>query len=112
MGAIVWTVGTLLLMSVSSDHKNIRAFLTHGGLMGTQEAVYCGVPMIGVPLFSDQFQNVERFVRRKVGVLLHHDQLTEETLDAAFDTVLRDPSYMLVIPAHIPSNLDHDRSFF
>ncbi len=27
-------------------HSNVRAFLTHGGLLGSTEAAYCGVPVV------------------------------------------------------------------
>ena len=35
-------------------HAKIRLFLTHGGLFSNQEAVYHGVPFIGLPVFADQ----------------------------------------------------------
>ena len=35
-------------------HKNIRVFITHGGLLSTQEAIYHGVSLLGLPLFADQ----------------------------------------------------------
>ncbi|XP_012262912.2 UDP-glucosyltransferase 2-like [Athalia rosae] len=74
-------------------HKNIRAFVTHGGLMGTQEAVQAGVPMIGVPIFGDQHQNMDLYTAKHVAVPLSLADFNEERLDAAFDLVLRDPSY-------------------
>ncbi|XP_046740909.1 UDP-glucosyltransferase 2-like [Diprion similis] len=76
------------------SHKNARVFFTHGGLMSTQEAIYCGVPMIGVPVFSDQPLNVARYVNKNVAVALLHNDMTEEKIDAAFEKVLGDPSYM------------------
>lgn len=75
-------------------HKNIRAFVTHGGLMGTLEAIDSGVPMIGVPLMGDQLQNIRMYVNKDIAVSLHYQELTEKNIDAAFDAVLHDPKYM------------------
>ncbi|XP_031781625.1 UDP-glucuronosyltransferase 2B2-like [Nasonia vitripennis] len=54
-------------------HKNVRAFITHSGLMGSQEALYFGVPMIGIPLFGDQVRNVATFVAKNIAVKLDVD---------------------------------------
>ncbi|XP_046836138.1 uncharacterized protein LOC124431841 [Vespa crabro] len=76
-------------------HKNTRAFITHGGLMGTTESIYCGVPMIGIPLFGDQKINIQNYVDRKIAISLDSFQeITEEKLTNALETILNDPSYM------------------
>ncbi|XP_036145525.1 uncharacterized protein LOC105840599 [Monomorium pharaonis] len=74
-------------------HPNVRAFITHGGLMGTQEAVTYGVPMIGIPLFADQFVNIDRYVAKNIALRLDVSTITEKSMDAALNAILRDPLY-------------------
>ncbi|EFN80926.1 UDP-glucuronosyltransferase 2B4 [Harpegnathos saltator] len=80
--------------SILAGHKNIRAFITNGGLMGMQEAISYGVPMVGIPLFGDQRINIQSYVRKKVAISLDsiHD-VTEEKLTSALNTILKDPTY-------------------
>src|SRR5437867_4364602 len=40
-------------------HKNVKLFITHGGLLSIEEAVYHSVPLIGFPMFGDQQWNME-----------------------------------------------------
>ena len=75
------------------QHKNVKAFITHGGLMGTQEAIQYGVPLIGIPLFADQFININTYVRLNIAVGLEIDTLTEEKMDHALNSILNDPKY-------------------
>lgn len=35
-------------------HKNVVLFITHGGVFGKQEGIFYGVPMLFIPMFSDQ----------------------------------------------------------
>ncbi|KAI4025597.1 UGT2B7 isoform 1, partial [Pan troglodytes] len=39
-------------------HPKTRAFITHGGANGIYEAIYHGIPMVGIPLFADQPDNI------------------------------------------------------
>lgn len=75
------------------EHKNIRAFITHGGLMSTQEAITYAVPLIGIPLFADQFLNIDLFVKKQVAIQIDKNNITEENLDAALDEIIHNSIY-------------------
>ncbi|XP_069670432.1 UDP-glucosyltransferase 2-like [Periplaneta americana] len=74
-------------------HPNVRVFITHGGNLGTQEAIYFGVPMIGIPIMADQPLNVKYCVSRGVAVQLDYDSITTENVLKALNKVLHDASY-------------------
>lgn len=61
--------------------------------MGTLEAIIYGVPMIGIPLFADQFMNIDAYVVRNIAVKLDFDKMTEKDMDAALNAILWDPIY-------------------
>jgi UDP:flavonoid glycosyltransferase YjiC (YdhE family) len=41
-------------------HKNVKVFVTHGGLFSLLEGLYHGTTMVGLPLATDQFANMGR----------------------------------------------------
>ncbi len=40
-------------------HPNIKLFISNGGLLSTQEAIYHGVPLLGIPLTAEHDLNME-----------------------------------------------------
>lgn len=74
-------------------HPNTKIFITHGGLGGLQEALYFSVPMIGIPLFSDQFRNVAAFVAKQIMIRIDFDKFSEESLDSSLQALLYNPVY-------------------
>lgn len=46
---------------------NVSLFITHSGLLSTQEAIWYGVPMLGIPIFVDQFVNIQKSVNIGIG---------------------------------------------
>ncbi|XP_033219242.1 UDP-glucuronosyltransferase 2B31-like [Belonocnema kinseyi] len=74
-------------------HKNVKAFVTHGGLMGTLESIHCGVPMVGFPLFGDQMKNINSYEKKKIAVSLDYKSVTEKKFTNALNTVLKNREY-------------------
>ena len=59
------------------SHKNIKLFITHGGLLSTMESIHYGVPLIGMPCFADQFMNMMEYDRKNVSITLDiNDHIT------------------------------------
>ncbi|XP_018334968.1 UDP-glucuronosyltransferase 2B15 [Agrilus planipennis] len=74
-------------------HPNLKLFVTHGGLMGSQEGVYCGVPMLAFPIFVDQHLNIRNFVAKGLALKLSLNHLTTDSLLNATRNLLEDPQY-------------------
>lgn len=81
---------------------NTRAFLSHGGLNSIYEAMYHGVPVVGVPLFGDHYDTMTRVAAKGMGVLLHWKYMSEEDLHTALTSVITDPRLVpSVSPLHL-----------
>jgi len=72
-------------------HPKAKLFISHVGLLSTQEAVYHGVPLIAIPIFADQPINARKIHDDGYGIHLDWDQLTEDSLYDAIQQVLTDP---------------------
>ncbi|XP_076068150.1 UDP-glucosyltransferase 2-like [Oratosquilla oratoria] len=72
-------------------HPNVRLFISHGGIHSVQESVYHGVPIVGMPMFSDQYHNLGQGAREGWVHLLKWENLTEDTLVATVKAALNDP---------------------
>ena len=72
-------------------HPNVKVFITHGGLLGSTEAIYHGVPVVGIPIFGDQELNMARAVRAEYGLMVNYKNLTQTSLTWALKEVLNDP---------------------
>ncbi|XP_041955248.1 UDP glucuronosyltransferase 5 family, polypeptide E1 [Alosa sapidissima] len=69
-------------------HPKTRAFVTHGGTNGIYEAIYHGVPILGLPLIFDQFDNMVRLTSRGVAKALEVTALDVDTLTQALRDIL------------------------
>lgn len=74
-------------------HPKTRAFVAHGGTNGIYESIYHGVPVVGVPLLFDQFENMLRLQVRGAAKVLDVTKLDSRSFLAALQEVLGEPSY-------------------
>lgn len=74
-------------------HPHVRAFITHGGLLSTQEAVFRGVPMIGIPIYGHQHINIKKSVKSGYAIELKFSNITNTSLLWAIDEIMHNPVY-------------------
>uniref|UniRef100_A0A672G9B6 UDP-glucuronosyltransferase n=1 Tax=Salarias fasciatus TaxID=181472 RepID=A0A672G9B6_SALFA len=74
-------------------HPKTRLFVAHGGTNGVYEAIYYGVPVLGLPLLFDQFDNLLRLKVRGAARVVEAYSLTKENFLDALKDVLENPSY-------------------
>ncbi|XP_065769988.1 UDP-glucuronosyltransferase 2B17-like isoform X3 [Muntiacus reevesi] len=74
-------------------HPKTKAFITHGGTNGIYEAIYHGIPMVGLPLFADQPDNIERVKAKGAAVRLDLETMSSRDLLNALKEVINNPSY-------------------
>lgn len=71
-------------------HRNLAVFLTHGGLLSLQEAMYHSVPVVGIPIWFDQRPNLMRAAKHGYAIHLEWDTITKEMLSAALNKAMFD----------------------
>ncbi|XP_029376093.1 UDP-glucuronosyltransferase 1-5-like isoform X2 [Echeneis naucrates] len=74
-------------------HPQTKVFVAHGGTNGVQEAIYHGVPVLGIPLFFDQYDNLLRLQERGAGKIILLADVNSQTFEQAVKEVLHQESY-------------------
>ncbi|KAI4466757.1 UDP-glucosyltransferase [Holotrichia oblita] len=74
-------------------HKNVKLFITHGGGLSSQETMYNGVPIVGIPFFYDQWNNVAKMEAKNLGKGLVLQTITSNILHDTIKEVLDNPIY-------------------
>ncbi|OXU25050.1 hypothetical protein TSAR_016515 [Trichomalopsis sarcophagae] len=75
------------------QHPNVKVFIMHAGLLGTQESIYYRVPMLCVPLAFDQWSNANNYVSKKIAVKVDLASVTQTKIDEALNEMLTNPIY-------------------
>ena len=73
-------------------HPKTRAFITHCGTNGIYEAIYHGVPMVGIPMFGDQYDNIARMKAKGAALKVDLHTMTSSDLLNALKAVINNPS--------------------
>ncbi|XP_037908839.1 UDP-glucosyltransferase 2-like [Hermetia illucens] len=74
-------------------HPKMKAFVSHGGGLSTQEATWHGVPLVAVPFFLDQNTNAYNSIMAGVATYVDIRKITTKDLEEAVRAVLEEPSY-------------------
>ncbi|EDV43002.2 LOW QUALITY PROTEIN: uncharacterized protein Dana_GF18262, partial [Drosophila ananassae] len=78
-------------------HPKVLAFVTHGGMLSTTESIYHGKPVIGLPIFSDQFFNMAHAEQAGYGIMLDFKNLKAKDFGAAIESIVSDSTYTEVV---------------
>ncbi|XP_006775263.1 PREDICTED: UDP-glucuronosyltransferase 2B31-like [Myotis davidii] len=73
-------------------HPKTKAFITHGGTNGIYEAIYHGIPMVGIPMFVDQPDNIAPMKTKGTAIILDFNTMSSADLLNALKTFINDPS--------------------
>ncbi|XP_061445238.1 UDP-glucuronosyltransferase 2A1-like [Rhineura floridana] len=74
-------------------HPKTKAFITHGGTNGIYEAIYHGIPMVGIPMFADQPDNIMHMKAKGMAVVLDIQTMKTEDLVTAVNAVIHNATY-------------------
>ncbi|CAG9803018.1 unnamed protein product [Chironomus riparius] len=75
-------------------HKNTKLFISHCGLLSTQESLWYGVPVLGFPVFADQHQNAFKLNELGTSETLDVLGFTEDELYETVVKLLEDLKYI------------------
>nr|XP_022908477.1 UDP-glucuronosyltransferase 2B1-like [Onthophagus taurus] len=74
-------------------NPNTKLFISHGGLFGVQEAIYCGIPILGIPFLADQPANIQFLVEKNVAKLIYVEDIAEGNKFEEYIETLLKPQY-------------------
>lgn len=72
-------------------HPNLKLFITHGGQLSTTEAIYYGVPILGIPVMADQNVNMKSVEEKGFGIGIEISDDVAIHLEVALKKMLSNP---------------------
>ncbi|GAB1601278.1 2-hydroxyacylsphingosine 1-beta-galactosyltransferase-like [Argonauta hians] len=78
-------------------HPKTKLFITHCGNNGQFEALYHAVPMLGFPVFAEQFHNGHRIHVKEFGISMNMFNYSKDELVSNINEIIENPKYRLNI---------------
>lgn len=95
----------LFIKPIYLGHPNARLFISHGGLIGLQEAIYHAVPILGIPLRN--FRKLSQSSKRRLVLKLDWDEITENVMHGAIHKLLNEPRLIIFGNKIMLKNTEH-----
>ncbi|MEX2215243.1 MAG: nucleotide disphospho-sugar-binding domain-containing protein [Phycisphaeraceae bacterium] len=73
--------------------RQVDVVVSHGGVSTGYEALSCGVPVIGIPSFSDQQWNADRVAAAGAGMVMNPAKVSPASLLRATNRLRDEPGY-------------------
>lgn len=83
-----------MYVSLFLGHANMKLFITQGGLQSLEEALFNHVPVLGMPFYGDQLNNLLHVESKELGLRLDYKTLNKETFKAAVLEIINNPKYV------------------
>uniref|UniRef100_A0A3F2Z141 UDP-glucuronosyltransferase n=1 Tax=Anopheles minimus TaxID=112268 RepID=A0A3F2Z141_9DIPT len=74
-------------------HPNVKLFVSHGGIFGTQESIYWARPILFVPFYGDQHSNALKFQRAGIGLTLQIINVTVDDFRSKVERIVQGPEF-------------------
>nr|XP_017087342.2 UDP-glycosyltransferase UGT5-like [Drosophila bipectinata] len=74
-------------------HPNVKMFLSHGGPNGFQEALQYGVPVLGMPVYGDQYPTINKGKQEGLALVMDYRKFTEKELRSNIFELLTNPKF-------------------
>ncbi|XP_026831375.1 UDP-glucuronosyltransferase 2B1-like [Ooceraea biroi] len=75
------------------NHKNVKAIWSHGGLLSLQEAIWKGIPVVGMPFILEQRYEMEKLIAKGAGIRLDFNTLSMQSILNALEEIVYNKSY-------------------
>uniref|UniRef100_A0A0K0FCT1 glucuronosyltransferase n=1 Tax=Strongyloides venezuelensis TaxID=75913 RepID=A0A0K0FCT1_STRVS len=77
--------------------KKTKLFITNGGMSSIIESIFHGVPMVGIPLYGVNRQNLYKMRNKGLGLVVEKEDINEGKLMKSIKSVLENNKYSIMV---------------